>query len=165
MRHFWGSHPCHIYAALTLWSLGYPDQALARVRDGQTHASELAHPFSSAFALSFTAWVYQFRREGQDVSDQADAAVTLATEQGFAIYLALGTILQGWGLTTRGQAEEGLRQMRHGLTAWRATGADLAVSYFLLLLAEGYGSLGQVEAGLTVLQEGWEVMDRTGEHV
>ena len=36
--------------------------------------------------------------------------------------------------------------------------------YFLSLLAEGYARLGQVEAGLAVLQEGWEVMERTGEH-
>ncbi len=36
--------------------------------------------------------------------------------------------------------------------------------YVLSLLAEGYARLGQVEAGLAVLQEGWEVMERTGDH-
>jgi predicted ATPase len=54
--------------------------------------------------------------------------------------------------------------MRHGLTVYRAGGAELLVPYFLVLLAEGYARLGQVEAGLAVLQEGWEVMERTGEH-
>ena len=127
-----------VYAALTLWSLGYPDQALARAQDGLALATELAHPFSSAFALSFAAEVYQFRREGQDVSDHAAAAVTLSTEQGFAQWLAWGTIMRGWAMTTQGQGEEGLRQMRHGLTAWRASGAELLVPYFLSLLAEGY---------------------------
>jgi predicted ATPase len=154
---------CHSFAALTLWSLGYPDQALARVQDGLALAPELAHPYSTAFALFFAAYVYQFRREGQDVSDHADAAMTLSTEQGFAAYLAQGTILRGWAVTTQEQDEEGLRQMRHGLTAWRASGAELVVPYFLVLLAEAYARLGQVEAGLAVLQEGWEVMDRTGE--
>ncbi len=37
--------------------------------------------------------------------------------------------------------------------------------YYLSLLAEGHARLGQVEAGLAVVQEGWEVMERTGEHV
>ena len=156
---------CHVTAARTLWSLGYPDQALARVHDGLALAAELAHPFSSAFALTVATWVYQFRREEQDVSEHADAAVTLSTEQGFALYLAVGTIVRGWALTTQGQDEEGLRQMRRALTDFRATGAEVDVPYYLLLLAEGYASLGQVEAGLAVLQEGWEVMERTEEHV
>jgi predicted ATPase len=77
----------------------------------------------------------------------------------------MSTIMQGWALTTEEQGEEGLRQMCQGLTAYRATGAELGVSYSLSLLAEGYARLGQVEAGLAVLQEGWEVMERTGEHV
>ena len=85
-------------------------------------------------------------------------------EQGFALYLAQSTILRGWALTTQEQGEEGLWQMRHGLTAWQATGAEVNVPYLLSLLAEGYARLGQVEAGLAVLQEGWEVMERTGEH-
>jgi hypothetical protein len=50
--------------------------------------------------------------------------VTLSTEQGFAFYLAMSTIMRRWALTTRGQGE----------------------------------------AGLAVLQKGWEVMERTGEH-
>ena len=155
---------CHIFAAWTLWSLGYPDQALARVHAGLALATELAHPFNSAVALNFVAQVYQFLREGQDVSDHAAAAVTLSTEQGFAFYLAMGTILRGWTVMTQGQGEEGLWQMHDGLTAFRATGAEVDVPYFLALLADAYGRLGQVEAGLAVLQEGWEVMERTGEH-
>jgi len=154
---------CHSFAAWTFWLLGYPDQALARVQDGLALATELAHPITSAVTLTHAAVLDQFCREGQDVSDQAAAAVTLSTEQGFAVYLALGTIMQGWAVTTQEQSEEGLRQMRRGLTAWRASGAELLVPYVLSLLAEGYASLGQVEAGLAVLQEGWEVMERTGE--
>jgi predicted ATPase len=150
---------------LTLWSLGYPDQALAHTHDGLALATELAHPFSSAAALNGAVLLYQFRREGQEASDHADAAITLSTEQGFALYLAMGTIMRGWAVTTQGQDEEGLRQLRHGLTAWRASGAESFVPYYLSLLAEGHARLGQVEAGLAVLQEGWEVMERTGEHV
>ena len=54
--------------------------------------------------------------------------------------------------------------MRQGLTDWRASGAELIVPYFLTLLAEGYSTPEQVDEGLDALQEGLEVMDRTGEH-
>ena len=63
----------------------------------------------------------------------------------------------------RGQEEEGLTQMRQGLTARRATGAELNVPYYLTLLAEGYGILKQVEAGLGALKEAVEVIERTGQ--
>src|SRR5215831_13977769 len=42
---------CRSWAALTLWSLGYPDQALQRSREALTLAQELVHPFSLAYAM------------------------------------------------------------------------------------------------------------------
>ena len=36
---------CRVFAAFTLWSLGYPDQALMRTQEALALATELAHPF------------------------------------------------------------------------------------------------------------------------
>jgi len=164
---FWaGQDPgvaCRVYAALTLWLLGYPDQALARAHDGLALATELPHPFSEAFALVAVSMVAQLRRDGQDVYDHAEAAVALSTEQGFPSWLALGTFLRGWALTALGQREEGMIQLSQGLTDWRAIGTELFVPYFLTQLAEGYGALKQVDKALDALKEGWEAMERTGE--
>ena len=41
------------------------------------------------------------------------------------MFLARGTILRGWALAVQGQGEEGIAQMRQGLAAWRATGAEV----------------------------------------
>jgi hypothetical protein len=41
---------CRVLTAMTLWILGYPEQALARTHDALVLAYELAHPFSLAFA-------------------------------------------------------------------------------------------------------------------
>jgi hypothetical protein len=54
---------CQAYAAVTLWWLGYPDQALQRSHRALTLAREVAHPFSLGYALFFAAWLHQFRRE------------------------------------------------------------------------------------------------------
>jgi class 3 adenylate cyclase/predicted ATPase len=165
---FWaGQDPgvaCRVYAACTLWLLGYPDQALACAHDGLGLATELAHPFSDAFALVFVSVVERFRRDRQDVYDHAVAAVTLSSEQGFPSWLALGTFLRGWALTGLGQREEGMIQIRQGLAGWRALGTELFVPYFLTHLAEEYGALNRVDEGLDALKEGWEAMERTGEH-
>jgi hypothetical protein len=52
---------CRAYDAVTLWMLGYPNQALQRTHEALTLARELAHPFSLGNALFFAAWVSHFR--------------------------------------------------------------------------------------------------------
>src|SRR5262249_43093830 len=44
------------------------------------------------------------------------------------------------------------------------TGAALQRPYFLALLAEVHGTMGQPEAGLTVLTKALALVDQTGEH-
>ena len=52
-----------IYTAMTLWLLGYPAQALARLHDGLVLAHALSHPYSLAAARCWAAFVSQFRRD------------------------------------------------------------------------------------------------------
>ena len=54
---------CRLHAAWSLWLLGYPDQALARVHDALALAHELSHPFSLAYARCWAAVVSQLRRD------------------------------------------------------------------------------------------------------
>jgi predicted ATPase len=79
--------------------------------------------------------------------------MSLATAQGFPYWIAFDAILHGWALAHQGQAQEGIEQINHGLTAFRATGAEILRPYFLALLAEAYGIMGQQDAGLEVLTE------------
>jgi predicted ATPase len=124
------------FAAWALWYLGYPDQALRRIQDALALAQERSHPFSVAFALAFAAWLHQLRREGQAARERAAATIALSTGQGFPFGGAWGTILQGWTLAEQGQGAAGIAQMREGIAAWRATGAELQRPYYLALLAE-----------------------------
>jgi predicted ATPase len=156
---------CRIFAAWVLWFLGYPDQALQKSHEAITLAQELSHPYSLSFALNFTADLHQFRREWRLAQERAEAAIALSAEQGFAQTLSRAAILRGWALAEQEQGEEGIAQIRQGLPAWRATGAELERTYFLTLLAEAYGKTGQVEEGLTTLAEALDAVARTGERM
>jgi predicted ATPase len=107
--------------------------------------------------------VHQFRREVQVVQERAEELVTLSTEQGFPFWLAFGTILRGWALTEQGEGAEGITQIHQGLAAYRATGAEVDKPYFLALLPEAYGKVGQPEEGLSVLVEALALVDNTGQ--
>ena len=162
---FHGQDPgvtCLAYEAHVLWSLGYPDQAVARLSDALTLARKLSHPFSLAFALNFSATLHQRRREGQTTQEQAEVLVTLATEHGFAHLLATGIVLRGWALAEQGKGEEGIVQMREGLAAYRTTGSKLGLPRILAMLAEAYWKLGRVQEGLTALSEALAMAQNTG---
>jgi predicted ATPase len=154
---------CRCLAAWPIWVLGYPDQALQSIHEALTLTQELTHPYSVVYALSMGVLVHQFRREAQAVQERAEELIGLSTEHGFPFWLAYGTILRGWALTAQGEGAEGIDQMRQGLVAHRATGAELQRPYFLSLLAEAYGKVGQPEQGLTVLAEALAMVDNTGE--
>ena len=154
---------CRCYVAWGLWWLGYPEQGLEHIQAALPLAQALSYPFSLALTLIMAALTHQCRREMHTAQARAEAAMALSTEQGFPYWLAMGTIVRGWALALQGQAEEGIAQIRQGLTAYRATGAEGARPYFLTLLAEAYAQRGQAEEGLAVVSEALETVEATGE--
>jgi predicted ATPase len=152
---------CRCFVAMAIWMLGYPDEARKMTHEALTLAQEYTHPFSLAFALNMTAIVHQFRREVQAVQERSEALMTLSAEQAFPFWLAFGTILRGWALTMQGEGTEGIAQMRQGLVAYQATGAELERPYFLSLLAEADIKIGRAEEALTVLDEALTLVHST----
>src|SRR5262249_25091126 len=151
--------------ALTLWLLGYADQALERSREACRLAEELAHPITLAYAFAHLAMFHQYRRERAEARRYAEATTRISREQGFPFWLGLGLILQSWTGAIRPQAAEQLPAMHEGLALYRATDAALWLPYFLTLLAEIYGEASQPDAGLRLLHEACTVMDSTQERV
>jgi TOMM system kinase/cyclase fusion protein len=154
---------CRVFASSVLWLLGYPEQALQRIHEALTLAHELSHPFSLAFALSCANTIYLLRQEWAAVQAHAEAQLALATEQGFAFWVASGTFYWGVALAAQGQGEAGIAAIRQGLTAWRATGAELNRPGWSAMLAKAYGDVGQPEVGLPLLDEAVAVGDKNDE--
>jgi TOMM system kinase/cyclase fusion protein len=156
---------CQCFAALALWFLGYPAQALEKMHGALTLARELSHPLSLVYALLFAARLHQDRREGQLTQERVEAAMSLSTEQGFPEWLAVGGIVWGWALARQGWQKEGIAQLCKGLADYRALGAELWRPYGLALLAETYGEVRQAEEGLRVLAEGLMAAHNSGQRL
>jgi predicted ATPase len=93
----------------------------------------------------------------------AEEAVTLATEHGFALWATYGMILRGWVVGQQGNHEESIAQIQRGLALVRTMGAELVQSWFQLMLAEAYGSVGKFAEGLAVIGDALEGAQRRGE--
>jgi predicted ATPase len=148
---------------MTLWLLGYPEQALARLHDALTLAHTLSHPFSLAYTQCWAALVNQLRRDAPAVHAQAEATVTLSTEQGFTLWAAWGTSLLGWALAMQGQGEAGMAQVRQGIASCRATGTALLIPYCCTLLAGVSAHLGHREDAFQALAEAHTLMEQQEE--
>ena len=154
---------CRSSAAWPIWMLGYPDQALQSSHEALLLAQECNHPFSLAFALIHAVLLHQFRREAKVLQDRAEELIALSTEQGFPVWLAYGTILRGWALNVQRAGAEGITQIRQGLADYQITEAKIHQPYFIGLMAEAYGIVGQPEEGLKAVVEGLAIVENTGE--
>jgi class 3 adenylate cyclase/predicted ATPase len=156
---------CLSEVSVVLWLLGYPEQARKKSHEALMLAQALSHPFSLVFALYWAVVMHQHRREEPAAQERITAILALTSEHGFARWVALGSILQGWLLTAQGQREEGIAQMRAGVETERATGGALNQPYFLALLAEAYKQGGLAEEGLRTLAEALAYVNQTGERI
>ena len=121
---------CRSHAAWALWCLGYPDQGLARNDEAVTLAQQSAHPFSLGFALSAAALFHQFRREGRPPRSAPKPPSASPRNRDFRTggRWVLSCAAGRWRI--RDRPREGLEQMHQGLTAFRATGAEVHAAVF-----------------------------------
>lgn len=150
-------------AALTLWLLGYPEQALGCADQAVSLARKLSHAASLAHALDFGLALDQYRRDPGAALERAEAMISFSTEEGFPHYLARGVIVRGWALAAlEGQPANGIDEMRKGLERQRETGEEDDFPIFLQMMAEGYAMTGRNEEGLREINEALAIVDRRG---
>jgi predicted ATPase len=152
---------CLFWLVHVLFALGYPEQARARMSQGLAYARKLAHPYTLAYALCVACIFHARHRPGGETRAEADTLIALATEQGFPLPAAVGTVISGWASASEGLAGEAIEQMRRGLADYTATGAALWVPDLLPLLAQAHGRAGQPAAASNLLDEALDRVERT----
>jgi serine/threonine protein kinase/predicted ATPase len=155
------THRC--YLALVLWHLGYPDQALRLDRETRELARSIGHAFSTGHAIDFTAFLGHYCRLGAETLEAAEEELALATDQGFQLWHACGTIHKGAGMLLQNRREEALPVLLKGLSAFRATGAEVRVPSYLGMLGQAYTQAGCFEDARKVLGEALAVADKNDE--
>jgi predicted ATPase len=147
---------------MTLWFLGYPEQAQTRSHEIEQLAQELGHPFSLVHALGWAAWLHVECGNRYVAQEQAEAELVLASEHGFPFYLAWGTAFRGGALIVQEQWEEGVAQVRQGLETYEG---DFIRIVYLSWLAAGYGGTGQIEKGLAAVAEALWLVEKNDERM
>jgi len=161
-----GVHP-HVFAQAylgnTLFCLGFPDQALARSSANIPEAEKLAHPPSLAGGLAIGARLLSLLGDDAALDEWVKQLFAVATEHGFPHWRTQAEIYRGWAKVKNGDVTEGMSLLRRGSAAYRASGVELFVPHYMDLLASACQITGQIEEGLTLLDDALQIVERTGE--
>ena len=161
-----GTHPqvhFQAYLAITLFCLGYPDQALARSDAAIAESRRLAHPPSLAAGLALGTLLHQVAGNDVALNERAEELVAVTTEQGFPVWGAWGTMLRGWVKVRNGDVTEGMSHLRSGFAAYRAIRAELFAPLYMSHLARACEITRHIGEGLALLDDGLQIVERTGE--
>ncbi len=148
-----------------LWMLGYPDQASQMSDQLDADSHRLGHPFDIGWASTWGAYVFDYRREPDRMLSHVREADRVGREQGIPMFSkVLVPVGEGLAMLRKGQLPEAITLLERGIEGWRATGGHLNLPYLKAALAEALSLQGDVEAGLRLLGECVDQIERPGWH-
>jgi predicted ATPase len=147
----------------TLWFLGYPDLAQARLNEALALARTLARPFTTLMALDFACDLAQYQCQQQQMQELVAEYSALTAQYPFPHHVMTEMIYQGWLLAQAGDSEAGIDLLTQGLEVWRKSGAVQFLPYYCSWLVEAYGLANQFKQGLALLAATLVLIEETGE--
>ncbi len=150
--------------AWTLELIGYPDQALAMIRNALSMAERLGNVADVIYATYFAAVLYGLRLEWPNAESWSSRTVELATEHGLPYYVATGTNLHGTALAEQGRFDEGLPMMQQGVATSHAIGVEAGLTGMYLMISENSIKAKQFRLAADAIEEGFRFVKIKDEH-
>jgi len=151
------------YLGMSLFCLGFPDQAAERCNAARAESRRLAHLPSLAVSLAIGTRLLSLLGDDSALDEWTDELVAAAAEGRFLHWSAMAPIYRGWVKVKSGDVTEGMGFLRRGLDAFRPTWTKVHVPYFTALLATACDIAGGIEEASTLLDDALQMVDRTGE--
>ena len=151
------------FEANALFILGYPDQALRRAREAITLVETLGHDFTLAQAVIWLAFIRQYRREPQAMQEDAERALTVASECNFPYFVLCSALLLAEARVEQGELVQDIDQLRSNVDDYQASDAALFTPYFLSFVACAEAGAGNRERGLDLIDQALSQAARTRE--
>ena len=149
------------YSALTLWQLGYPDQASERLKQSLAAAdTDVAAP-DTIWSYYRACLVYRWLGNIALVRDTARRANAILVDKGLSAH-GLTLLIDGWALAACGESQQGIDEIKRGFGEWRDSGGAMFGEVFELL-ADACLLGAEFEEGLRTVSEGLEVLKRSGD--
>jgi class 3 adenylate cyclase/predicted ATPase len=156
---------CGYLDALADWVLGYPAQANRAMEKVVSYAKELQHPYSVGMTLLFAAQLAQMRRDTVAARIRAEEALQISAEHGLHAVELWCLLPRGWAAAQEGNVPAGIADIREAMDRRRAFGIGAVWPWFLALLAEAQGAVGQFGEAFRALDEAQQWVQRNDERL
>jgi tetratricopeptide (TPR) repeat protein len=151
------------FGAWPLWSLGWPDAAIARAREAVRLAQELRDPFNLAYALMTESVTHWFRRDVAAQCERAGEVVALSEANGFPLWLGIGRVYQAAARVLGGESAA-VADILAGLALCAETGSQGGAPDMFAVLAEAMLAAGQVAEARDAVETGLAIGEQTRQH-
>jgi class 3 adenylate cyclase/tetratricopeptide (TPR) repeat protein len=163
-------HPVAGFCAISgplMWSCGRFRPSLGRYdrcSEFAEHPRGPVGPFTSGYAHTFCAWMCGLRGDYPAVARHAEAAMAIGSEHGFLVWMGAAYPHLGLATAMLGDPLKGVQMISDGISAWRAAGSGLFVTYFQFGLALAYEAAGAPVPALGAVDGGiahaWDHSER-----
>lgn len=163
-------HICSCYAtsnirAMSLWTMGYPDQAERQFQWGAAFMDELNMDTAKTYELGYMLHAHHLRRDRAAVAATAEQAYARALDAGYVFWFTQAEFFRGWAQAMEGNAEAGIAAMNAAFDSYVLTGTGLNLAYFKLMLAEAEAHAGKLHEALASISKGLEYAAASSEHL
>jgi hypothetical protein len=125
------------FRSWALWTLGYPEAALADTNHALTDAREIGHVTTLMYTLTAASIANMCPKNYAAANILLDELDALANQKGASFWKAFGTLLRGSLLASSGSASEAVNAITSGLAAYRLTGANNDNAPVAIVFSEG----------------------------
>ncbi len=156
-----GQDPCMsslCFDAITLWLLGYGDQAKKREHDALKLSRDLGRPFSLVWCLSNIGKYHTMRRDFVSAEAVIDEALALCGEHRLGFYENMNLAYWGVGMAIQGRFEE-LKSSSRRPPRGQENEGGLSQTFLVSALAESFARKGQIDRAMSLLDRAASFMN------
>ncbi|NJD60586.1 MAG: hypothetical protein C3F13_01900 [Anaerolineales bacterium] len=152
------------WAMLSLWMLGYPDQAMQRRQQALALAQSVDHTFSLGYAFTLAdSMIHQLRNDITLAYKGTANALEFVNKYSFTFFQAYNLVVMGWAQAETGHIEEGIAQILSGIVKHKEMNARSFLPHYQALLARSYYLDRNLDAALEAFDQGLALVEETGE--
>ena len=146
-----------------LHSLGYPDQALECAKKALAMARGLSYPYTLAWVLGSVNGLLLRRGDYGEAKVLSEESFVFCTQNEFLSLLSEATIHHGLALLHSGRSEEGITEMRQGLSSEYRRTASAVQFLERYLFAEALAKIGRSRESLAIISDLLLTLGRSSE--
>jgi class 3 adenylate cyclase/tetratricopeptide (TPR) repeat protein len=144
----------------TLWALGYPDMAKARVGAALDRAEAIGHPHSQAYATYYASVLHAFCRELAVAHTHAERCLALSEAHGFGVWRNLIRAVRGICANQLDPSVDSLATVSSEVAEFVGTGYQFGITALYALLSQALLAKHQLAMAQEIIMKGLATAER-----